>query len=156
MVITDKTIMTSDGYFKDPHTKKDLTLGMPRVKTNPANGKAYTRPYVLDSKGNPIPIAYTLWTKEEKAEARAKRGNSSGSVRVSQNDEKLISVCDAILKACAKLDKKDLDTVQSLVAQIRPKDAEQKKAEREHAKLVKTAEAMTPEQKAELLKILSA
>ena len=122
MIVTNKEIMTSDGYFKDPKTLKDLTGQEERVKMNPKTGKEYKVPYIKDSDGNPIPLAYRLWTVEEKKAAREARGSRTSKKSASEKDEELNKKLDefeVFLKE--KLSAEDFLAAQDKLRVFRPK-----------------------------------
>lgn len=142
--VNDKDFRTSDGFFRDPWTGKELTGKEERVD-------AGTRtPRIKDSKGNAIPIAYKFWTKEERE--AFKSGSSSGSRASSSKSntknaelrEKLLGLQEYLAKALPD-DKK----VAQMIADIMPPDPEQEK-------LAKKVAGMSDEQKAMLKALLSA
>ena len=122
MTVTNKDIMTSDGYFKDPKTLKDFTGQEERVKVNLKTGKEYKVPYIKDSDGNPIPLAYRLWTAEEKKAARDARGSGTSRKSASEKDEELNKKLDefeVFLKE--KLSAQDFLAAQDKLRVFRPK-----------------------------------
>lgn len=137
----DKDFRTSDGFFKDPFTGKDLTGNEERLQLGTKT------PRIADSQGNAIPIAYKFWTKEEREAFKAgtsgsKSTGSSGSKKNNELREKLLGLQEYLAKALPG-DKKVAD----MIAAMLPPDPEQEK-------MAKKVANMTEEQKATLRALL--
>lgn len=136
----DKEFRTSDGFFRDPFTGKELTGNEPRLNTGTRT------PRIADSKGNPIPIAYKFWTKEEREAFKAGSGSgtrSSGSKKNSELRQNLLDL-KAYLEKALPGDKK----AAALIDKMLPPDPEQEK-------LAKKVASMSAEQKAMLAALLA-
>lgn len=136
----DKEFRTSDGFFRDPFTGKELTGNEPRLNTGTRT------PRIADSKGNPIPIAYKFWTKEEREAFKAGSGSgtrSSGSKKNSELRENLLALKDYLAKN-NKMDSK----IEKMINDLLPPDPEQEK-------LAKKVASMSAEQKAMLAALLA-
>lgn len=137
---------TSDGYFRDPFTGKELTGSEPRCNDG------LRTPRILASDGKThIPIAYKFWTKEERDHFKQSKGTgtsrSGSSSKSSVKEDELRTVCDEVLGIVEKsLKGKDLETVKGLISKIRPKDKEVQQVE-------KLVTGLSPEQ-LQLLKSL--
>ena len=136
----DKEFRTSDGFFRDPFTGKELTGNEPRLNTGTRT------PRIADSKGNPIPIAYKFWTKEEREAFKAGSGSGSRSSGSKKNSELRQNLLDlkAYLEKALPGDKK----AAALIDKMLPPDPEQEK-------LAKKVASMSAEQKAMLAALLA-
>ena len=136
----DAEFRTSDGFFKDPFTGKELTGQEERVDSGTKT------PRILDSQGNAIPIAYKFWTKEEREAFKTTKGPSTSSAKSSKNElrEQLLSLKKYLAEKLPN-DKK----VNDMIDKIMPADPEQEK-------LAKKVAGMSDEQKAMLKALLSA
>lgn len=137
----DKDFRTSDGFFKDPFTGKDLTGQEERLQLGTKT------PRIKDSQGNAIPIAYKFWTKEERDAFKAgtssgSKSSSSGSKKNNELREKLLGLQEYLEKVLPG-DKKVAD----MIAAMLPPDPEQEK-------MAKKVAGMTEEQKATLRALL--
>lgn len=138
----DKDFRTSDGFFKDPFTGKDITGNEPRLDLGTKT------PRIADSQGNAIPIAYKFWTKEEREAFKAgtssgsKSTGSSGSKKNNELRENLLNL-QKYLETALPGDKKVAD----MIAAMLPPDPEQEK-------MAKKVANMTEEQKATLRALL--
>lgn len=138
----DKDFRTSDGFFKDPFTGKDLTGQEERLQLGTKT------PRIKDSQGNAIPIAYKFWTKEEREAFKAgtssgsKSTGSSGSKKSEELRQGLLS-----LKNYLETNKKLDSNIEKMIAAMLPPDPEQEK-------LAKKVANMTEEQKATLRALL--
>ncbi len=139
----DKDFRTSDGFFKDPFTGKDLTGNEERLQLGTKT------PRIKDSQGNAIPIAYKFWTKEErdafKAGTLSGSHSGSGSSGNKKNEELrkgLLNLKDYLAKQLPD-DKK----VAEMIDKMLPPDPEQEK-------MAKKVANMTEEQKATLRALL--
>ena len=139
--VNDKEFKTSDGFFRDPFTGVPLTGNEPRLNTGTRT------PRIADSKGNPIPIAYKFWTKEEREAFNA--GKGSGTRSASKSGTKNNELRDKLLGLQKYLaDNKKLDDkIEAMIAAILPPDPEQEK-------LAKKVAGMSEEQKAMLKALL--
>lgn len=137
----DKDFRTSDGFFKDPFTGKDLTGQEERLQLGTKT------PRIKDSQGNAIPIAYKFWTKEEREAFKA--GTSSGSKSGSSGSKKNNELRESLLNLQKYLDKAlpGDKKVADMIAAMLPPDPEQEK-------LAKKVAGMTEEQKATLRALL--
>ena len=136
----DKDFRTNDGFFRDPFTGKELTKNEERLQLGTKT------PRIKDSKGNAIPIAYKLWTKEEreafKAGTSSGSSGSSGSKKNNELRENLLNL-QKYLEKVLPGDKK----VAEMINKMLPPDPEQEK-------LAKKVAGMTEEQKATLRALL--
>jgi len=73
----DPEVANSSGYFKDPVTKEDLSVGMPRVAE--PTMEEWTWPLVAASDGSQIKIVYAYFTDFEKQCYKAYRARGSAS-----------------------------------------------------------------------------
>lgn len=139
--VNDKDFRTSDGFFKDPFTGKDLTGQEERLQLGTKT------PRIKDSQGNAIPIAYKFWTKEEREAFKA--GTSSGSGTKSSGSKKNNELRESLLNLQKYLDKAlpGDKKVADMIAAMLPPDPEQEK-------LAKKVANMTEEQKATLRALL--
>lgn len=139
----DKDFRTSDGFFKDPFTGVEFTGQEERLQLGTKT------PRIKDSQGNPIPIAYKFWTKEERdfAKSGTSSGSKSGSSGNKKNNELRQSLLDLkeYLETVLPGDKK----VAEMIGAMLPPDPEQEK-------LAKKVAGMSEEQKAALRALLSA
>lgn len=63
----DTSVANSNGYFKDPVTKQDLSASMPRViKADIEDSGRFIWPQVQVSDGTVVKIVYKYFTEEEK------------------------------------------------------------------------------------------
>ena len=63
----DISVANSNGYFKDPVTKQDLSANMPRViKAGIEDSGKFIWPQVQVSNGTVVKIVYKYFTEEEK------------------------------------------------------------------------------------------
>jgi len=139
----DADFRTSDGFFKDPFTGKELTGNEERLQLGTKT------PRIKDSQGNAIPIAYKFWTKEERDAFKAGSGSgksSSGSSGKKKNNE----LRESLLNLQEYLDKvlPGDKKVAAMIAKIMPADPEQEK-------LAKKVAGMSDEQKAMLKALLA-
>lgn len=73
----DPEVANSSGFFKDPVTKEDLSVDMPRaIECRLDNGK-FIWPQVMFSNGNLGKIVYKYFTEEEKSLYKQYRGYDS-------------------------------------------------------------------------------
>lgn len=142
--VNDKDFRTSDGFFKDPFTGKDLTGNEERLQLGTKT------PRIKDSQGNAIPIAYKFWTKEEREAFKSNTVSGSTGSRTSSNAknnklrENLLGLQE-YLKKNNKLD----SNIEKMIAAMLPPDPEQEK-------LAKKVAGLSEEQKAMLKALLSA
>lgn len=73
----DPEVANSSGYFKDPITKEDLSVDMPRVSE--PTMEEWTWPLVTASDGSQIKIVYAYFTDFEKQCYKAYRARGSAS-----------------------------------------------------------------------------
>lgn len=135
----DNDFRTSDGFFKDPFTGEEFTGNEERVQLGTKT------PRIKDSQGNVIPIAYKLWTKEEREAFRNGSSSYSGRSSSSKKSEELRKNLLNLQKYLEKVlpgDKKVAEMINAML----PPDPEQEK-------MIKKVAEMTKEQK-EMLKAL--
>lgn len=134
----DKEFKTSDGFFRDPWTGEELTGNEERVNLG------LRTPRIRDSKGNPIPISYKFWTKEEKRHYKETSGQGT-SRSSTKNDE----LREKVLKLKKYLNEKlpNDPKINTLIDSILPPDPMVEK-------LTKSISNMTDEQKEILKKLL--
>ena len=81
----DPAVANSNGYFKDPGTRQDLTGNEPRViKCSIDDSGKLIWPQVQFSDGSVGKIVYKLWTAEEKAIYKQYRENGKTKPAVSK------------------------------------------------------------------------
>ena len=130
----DKDFRTSDGFFRDPFTGVEFTGNEERCDLD----KGLRTPRIKDSKGNSIPIAYKLWTKEEQNHYNECKGSSSGKTRISASKKdtelrkNLLSLKEFLSKT---LKGDDLDKANDMLDKIMPADPEVAKKQAKIAKL---------------------
>lgn len=107
----DPEVANSSGYFKDPVTKEDLSVSMPRV-VEPTM-EEWTWPLVTASDGTQIKIVYAYFTDFEKQCYKAYRArgsaSSSGEPRVVKSKEPKPKVDKPAVKTELKSIVKPLD-----------------------------------------------
>lgn len=82
MASFDPAVANSNGYFKDPGTRQDLTGNEPRViKCSIDNTGKLIWPQVQFSDGSVGKIVYKLWTAEEKAIYKQYRENGKQKIK---------------------------------------------------------------------------
>jgi hypothetical protein len=82
MASFDPTVANSNGYFKDPGTRQDLTGNEPRViKCSIDDTGKLIWPQVQFSDGSVGKIVYKLWTAEEKAIYKQYRENGKQKIK---------------------------------------------------------------------------
>ena len=113
---------TTVGYFRDPWTDEKFTGKEERVDTTGLY------PKIRDSKGNIIPLTFSLWTQEEKNiyynARREGRGNGRGN-GTSQKDKELRDGLTALETFLGEvLTGKDLEDARVLIGNIMPEDPE--------------------------------
>lgn len=80
----DKSVANSNGYFKDPVTKQDLSANMPRViKAGIEDSGKFIWPQVQVSNGTVVKIVYKYFTDEEKQIYKQYRALGKSKVHVS-------------------------------------------------------------------------
>lgn len=82
MTSFDPAVANSNGYFKDPGTRQDLTGNEPRViKCSIDDTGKLIWPQVQFSDGSVGKIVYKLWTAEEKAIYKQYRENGKQKIK---------------------------------------------------------------------------
>ena len=144
---TGKDYRTSDGYFRDPFTGAELKGDETRVDLE------LRTPRILASDGiTHIPIAYKLWTKEEREKYNAGKGQGtrSSGVKTSKSDtelrEKLLELKSYLLEKLESDD--DKNEVSKMIDAILPDDPKV-------ALIKRTLAGMTPEQVEVMKKLMS-
>lgn len=80
----DTSVANSNGYFKDPVTKQDLSASMPRViKAGIEDSGKFIWPQVQVSNGTVVKIVYKYFTEEEKQIYKQYRALGKSKVHVS-------------------------------------------------------------------------
>ena len=80
----DTSVANSNGYFKDPVTKQDLSANMPRViKAGIEDSGKFIWPQVQVSNGTVVKIVYKYFTEEEKQIYKQYRALGKTKVHVS-------------------------------------------------------------------------
>lgn len=80
----DTSVANSNGYFKDPVTKQDLSVNMPRViKAGIEDSGKFIWPQVQVSDSTVVKIVYKYFTEEEKQIYKQYRALGKSKVRVS-------------------------------------------------------------------------
>lgn len=80
----DTSVANSNGYFKDPVTKQDLSASMPRViKAVIEDSGKFIWPQVQVSNGTVVKIVYKYFTEEEKQIYKQYRALGKSKVHVS-------------------------------------------------------------------------
>lgn len=80
----DTSVANSNGYFKDPVTKQDLSASMPRViKAGIEDSGKFIWPQVQVSNGTVVKIVYKYFTEEEKQIYKQYRALGKSKVPVS-------------------------------------------------------------------------
>ena len=128
----DKDFRTSDGFFRDPFTGVKFTGNEERCDLD----KGLRTPRIKDSKGNSIPIAYKLWTKEEREHFNDSKSSGNIRVSVSKKDAELRQNLLGLKEFLSKtLKGDDLDKANSMLDKIMPADPEVAKKQAKIAKL---------------------
>ena len=83
----DPEVANSSGYFKDPVTKEDLSVDMPRAAE--PTMEEWTWPLVTASDGSQIKIVYAYFTDFEKQCYKAYRARGSASSSSTPKEPKL-------------------------------------------------------------------
>ncbi len=79
----DTSVANSNGYFKDPVTKQDLSVNMPRViKAGIEDSGKFIWPQVQVSNGAVVKIVYKYFTEEEKQIYKQYRALGKSKVHV--------------------------------------------------------------------------
>lgn len=87
MASFDPAVANSNGYFKDPGTRQDLTGNEPRViKCSIDDSGKLIWPQVQFSDGSVGKIVYKLWTAEEKAIYKQYRENGKQKTKPVQKE----------------------------------------------------------------------
>lgn len=128
----------SMGYYINPKTRKEITVEeaatLKRVKSEPNN-------VVVEMDGDEFPIAFKLWTKEEKdnyyrANGKGKYSGTGGTGTKSTKNSELRESClkfESWLKCNVKGE--NLDIALEFLGQIMPADPEEEAKKAKIAKL---------------------